>query len=117
MMNNNMLSFTRNLSMGYLNVEKMRFERIDNVNTNHPVFKHIKPPFDWYFQDEILIIPDPVSSPRKNWNKIITLDNQKIECKGNFFCFFHFKQKDSINLVESLTLPEYTHIKKSLEIY
>lgn len=114
-MNDN-LGFGENLSVGFLDVSTMELTRIENVNKNHFLFQRIKPPFDFYYHDKILIIPDSVVTTRGNWNKTVTVCNQKIECIGEFICFFHFEEMEKINLVTSLTLPEFEHIKQGLEI-
>lgn len=102
-------------SIGYLDVEKMTFSRMDNVDREHFIFKNIQAPFDWYFHNEIMIIPDPILSPRKNWNKTIFIDNQEINCKGKFVVFFHFeKVREGIHFATSLTLPEFRYIENEL---
>ena len=64
----------------------------------------------------ILIIPDPIATARENWNKVVTVCNQKIACVGEFICFFHFDETEKVILVSSLTLPEYDHVKRGIEI-
>lgn len=115
--NDLMIVFSSKNSIGYLDIEKMELTRIDNVDKTHFIYGHIKPPFDWYFHDAIMIIPDPVPSPRKNWNKTITIADQVIECVGQYIVFYHFKDRDDFfTIASSLTLPEFEYLKSNLII-
>lgn len=113
---NDTLAFGRNLSIGFLDVATMKLTRLENINESHYLFERLQMPFDFYYQDKIMIIPDPIATAKPNWNKMIQVCNQEIECQGNFICFFHFEEKESMNYVTSLTLPEYNHIKNGLKI-
>lgn len=109
--------FQSKISIAYLDIEKMELSRIDKVDKNHFIYNHIKAPFDWYFHDSIMIIPDPKPAPRKNWNKTITVDGQIIECMGQYVVFYHYEQiGDLYNIASSLTLPEFDYIKSELKI-
>lgn len=113
---NDTLVFGRNISVGFLDVATMKMTRLENINDSHYIFKRLQMPFDFFYHGKILIIPDPIAVARPNWNKIVNVCNQEIECRGKFICFFHFEEKGAINYVTSLTLPEYKHIKNGLEI-
>ncbi|GEQ62008.1 hypothetical protein VL4N_13860 [Vagococcus lutrae] len=114
-MNNNDIVFNSNLSVGVLNIISMELTRIDGVNEKHEIFRRIVAPFDWYFHEEIMLIPDSKPMPKQNWEKVLYLCEQEIRCIGQFVYFFHFEILDNnINFVTSLTLPEYDHIKKGI---
>lgn len=115
-MNDNNIFFGANLSIGVLNVNDMELRRVESVNKNHEIFKRISVPFDWYFHDNIMIIPDSVPKPKKNWNENVNICGQEIECVGEFIYFFHFEIIENINFVSSLKLPEYIHIKKGMSL-
>lgn len=115
-MNDGNLAFGKDLSAGFLDVSTMELTRIENINEDHVLFERIQPPFDFYYHGKILIIPDPVAAARENWDKVVTVCNQRIECTGKFICFFHFEEIENINFVSSLTLPEFEHIKQGIEI-
>ncbi|KGX84136.1 hypothetical protein [Pontibacillus litoralis] len=111
----NQILFSHNISIGLLEVSTSKFSRLDNVGKDHVIFERIKAPFNWYFHDTIMVIPDPVSVARKDWNKKIFLCSQEIECQGEFIIFCHMNKKvDKIIQADSLTLPEYQHIKDGL---
>lgn len=96
----------------------MAFTRINNVNEHHYIFKNITAPFDWYYHENIMVIPDPVFAPRKNWHEELFICEQSIECPGTFVAFFHFENyKDKLYYATSLTMPEFEHIKDGLNIY
>lgn len=110
------IGFANNLSIGLLNVRTMELKRIENVDENHYIFKRIKEPFDWFFYGEIMIISDSIPVARKNWNKVLSIGDLKIECKGEFVAFFHFKKFDRVNYATSLTLPEFETIKYDIKL-
>ncbi|WP_125771141.1 hypothetical protein [Companilactobacillus furfuricola] len=95
----------------------MRFIRINNVNEHHDIFKNITENFEWYNHESIMIIPDPISAPRRNWYQELFLCKQNIDCPGKFVVFFHFiNYKNQLYYATSLTLPEFLHIKYGLNI-
>ncbi|MGX7196333.1 hypothetical protein [Enterococcus olivae] len=115
--NDLMIVFSPKNSIGYFDIENQELIRIDGIEKNHFIYEHIKPPFDWYFHDDIMIIPDPIPSPRKKWNKTITVANQVIKCTGQYIVFYHFKERnDLFNFASSLTLPEFEYLKSNLII-
>lgn len=113
-MNDCRILFGSNLSIGVLDVLTMDFKRVENVNENHEIFKRIKPPFDWYYHDKIMIIPDIIPTPKEDWDKVVNVCGQEIECVGKFIYFFHFEIIDNGSHATSLTLPEYDHVKNGL---
>lgn len=115
-MNEDYIGFANKLSVGFLDVSSMELTRLDNVDQNHFIFTRIQTPFDWYYQNDIIIIPDPVPRARANWNKTVYVFDQEIECVGEFISFFHFEKIKEMNYVTSLSLPEFDYIKKGINI-
>ncbi|WP_071130173.1 hypothetical protein [Enterococcus timonensis] len=114
-MNDDDIGFANNVSIGFLDVSTMELTRIDHVDENHFIFTRIQSSFDWFYQGDVMIIPDPVPTPRRNWNKIASVNGQEIECMGEFIVFFHFENiKGKLNFATSLSLPEFNHIKQGL---
>jgi hypothetical protein len=113
---NNVIFFASKKSIAYLDVETMELSRIDNVGANHFIFENIKAPFDWFFQDTIMIIPDPVPASRRNWNNVVRIYDQEILCKGKFIIFLHFEKMEGYDFATSLTLPEYNYIKNGISV-
>jgi hypothetical protein len=112
------INFMGDLSIGYLNVETMDFTWLNHINGNNTIYNHIQSPFSWYYHGDIMIIPDPIPSPRDNWNKILSIGPQHIECPGYYALFFHFQEiTNKCNLATSLTLPEFEHINNELTIF
>ena len=89
-MNNEKIIFDTLLSIGCLDIATMNFFRLNNVEKSHDIFEKIVAPFDFYYHDDILIIPDPIPKEKVNWNKMVSLYGQEIECIGRYIYFFHF---------------------------
>lgn len=107
--------FLRNISIGLLEISTSKFSRLENVGKEHAIFEKIKPPFDWYFYDNILVIPDPVPIAREKWYKKVGINDFGIECRGSFLVFFNFIEvNDGIVLADSLTLPQFEFLKRSI---
>lgn len=66
-MHDDSICFEVDLSIGLFLVADKRLLRINIVNKRYPIFDNIKVPSDWYFKNNILIIPDPVPIARVNW--------------------------------------------------
>lgn len=116
-MNNEKIIFDTLLSIGCLDISTMNFFRLNNVEKSHEIFERIVAPFDFYYHDDILIIPDPIPKEKVNWNKMVSLYGQEIECIGRYVYFFHFDDiSDYVNRVRSLTLPEYNYVEQGLKI-
>lgn len=106
--------FLRDISIGLLEISTKKLSRIENVTSEHMIYENIVPPFDWFYHDSILIIPDPVLLPHENCNQKIYLSSQEIQCKGKSVVFFHMEEKESYFIASSLTLPEYNKVKNGL---
>lgn len=101
-MNDTMLAFGNNLSIGYLDTNSLELQRLENIDEEHPIFNRIAPPFDYYIVRNILLIPDPVLS-----NKTINLCNQELEAGDFIACFNYEEINDNLLLLSSLTLPQF----------
>ncbi|MDL4842004.1 hypothetical protein [Aquibacillus rhizosphaerae] len=110
-MNNLPVIFEKDISIGLLNVKTKQLKMIDSVDENHEVFKSIKPPFDWYYINRIMLIPEPMTGVREY--KPVFINGLEIECVGDFIACFHFKvYKGEVKIALSLLLPEFVYLKK-----
>ncbi|MGR3779137.1 hypothetical protein ACT1UG_26465 [Bacillus paramycoides] len=71
--------------------------------------------FDYYYINQILVIPDPIPVARVNWNKNIIINDLTVGCVGSFLAFFHFNLNQDIIYADSLTLPEYVFLQNTLQ--
>lgn len=108
-MNDTMLAFGNNLSIGYLDIKTMELKRLNNISENHPIFTRNPPPYDYYFVRNILIIPDPVKI------RTINLFNQEIETGEFIACFNYEEIKENCLFVTSLTLPQFTFLNHEVQ--
>lgn len=115
-MNEYGIAFANKFSIGLLDLTTEKLIRLSDVNRDHEIFNRIQIPFDWFYQDEIMIIPDSVPTARINWSKDIYVNGQKIDCVGEFILFCHFDKIESMNFATSLSLPEFETIKNGIEI-
>lgn len=114
-----LIAFDFEPSIGFLEIEHMDITWLNNINKNDEIFKRLNltDGFDYYFFNNILIIPDPIPSPRLNWNKTISIkDALEIDCEGQYISFFHFEKNDNVLFAKSLTLPEYIFLKDNIHI-
>lgn len=110
------LAFSRELSIGVLNCDTLELTRLNHVNQNHWIFKQFQVPFDWYWQEDILIIASQEVVPRPNWHKKIGLKNQEIECHGKYLFFFQYdKINEQMLHVTSLNLQRFEQIKSQIQ--
>lgn len=77
----------------------------------------VKEGFDYYFINDVLIIPDPVSNSQQlNLVDRVYIDGLHIQA-NTFIAFFHIVQKEEgIIFADSLTLPEFNYLKHNLKI-
>ena len=109
------IAFTYQPKIALLLLDNMQFDWVNTEETDK-VFKQISKVnnFDYYYINEILIIPDPI--PRINWSKDILINNLEINCKGKFLAFFHYSNINNVTLADSLTFPEYIFLKNNIQI-
>lgn len=112
------IAFAYNPSIALLRIDTMEFDWITDIKENDKIFKQLSKvnDFDYYYINRILIIPDPIPSPRLNWSKKILIDNLEINCKGNFLAFFNYNNNNNIIFANSLTFPEYIFLKNNINI-
>lgn len=91
------------------------------VERNADVFNKLddmmKEGFDYYFINDVLIIPNPVSNSQQlNLVDRVYIDGLHIQA-NTFIAFFHIVQKEEgIIFADSLTLPEFSYLKHNLKI-
>lgn len=114
------IAFGYKPSIGLLKIDTMEFKWLLEIEKNHEIFERISKvaDFDYYYMNEILIIPDPLFSFRLNWYRKIFIDDLEIECKGNFLAFFHYKFNNNKDIVfaDSLLLTEYIYLKNNIKL-
>ncbi|WEG73096.1 hypothetical protein [Vagococcus intermedius] len=109
------LAFSNELSIGVLNCDTLELTRINHVKQDHWIFKTFQVPFDWYWQEDILIIASQRVVPRPNWHRKIYLEEQEIECYGKYLFFFQYHTiNNQALLVTSLNLQRFEKIKSQL---
>lgn len=104
-------------SVAYLTIVDMKLSWIHRMDKEHDIFQRLSSVdgFDYYFTNDILVIPDPVPVAREQWNRKIGINRLKIECRGSFLIFFHFNEvSEGIILADSLTLPQFEFLKSSI---
>lgn len=114
------LVFSNNISMVLLEIENMKLDWVNNVEKNNKIFDELKYEirstggFDYYYINQILIIPDPIPPSRLNCDKTIYIDDLELNCKGKYIAFFHYEDKENFVKVDSLSFPEYIFLKNKI---
>lgn len=114
-----LIAFAFEPSIVFLELENMELYWLNNISQNNKIFKQLSKvnDFDYYYINEILIMPDPIPSPRLNWSKKILINNLEIDCKGKFLAFFHYnKYNENIIFADSLRFPEYIFLKNNIQL-
>ncbi|MCZ0704200.1 hypothetical protein J2T56_002498 [Natronobacillus azotifigens] len=110
---NPIVVFSHKPSVGLLNIDTMELLWLQRVQEKHAIFSRIESGFDYYYLNDILIIPDP----RKTipcLEKAFYLGDLKVDCEGEYILFFNFKLIENIIFAESLSLPSYKFIKDNI---
>ena len=113
------IGFAYQPSIALFKIDTMEFDWLHDKKENNKIFDHLSKVnnnFDYYYINNILIIPDPIPCPRSNWTKKIFIDNLEIECNGNFIYFLHYEINKNVILADSLTFPEYLFLKNNIKI-
>lgn len=112
------IAFAYQPSIALLTIDNMSFNWITNTEENNKIFRQLSNvnSFDYYYINQILVIPDPIPSPRLNWSKKVLINNLEIECNGQFLAFFHYSNNENIIFANSLTFPEYIFLKNNIDI-
>ena len=71
------IAFAYQPSIALLKIDTMEFDWITDAKENDKIFKQLSKVnyFDYYYINKILIIPDPIPSPRLNWSKKLIINN------------------------------------------
>lgn len=104
-------------SIACLTIEDMELTWIHKIDKGHDIFQQFSSVegFDYYFINDILVIPDPVPSARVTWHRKIGINDLEIECRGSFLVFFNFNEvKEGIIFADSLTLPQFVFLKSNI---
>ncbi|MGE7848179.1 hypothetical protein [Bacillus cereus] len=76
----------------------------------------VKEGFDFYFINNILIVPDPFIKRSKLLD--CTIEGLDIHALGEFIAFFHIAERleNDVIVADSLTFPEFDYLKKNIKI-
>ncbi|MGE7935101.1 hypothetical protein [Viridibacillus arvi] len=118
-----MIGFSNNphIAIMWLDAQNPELSWNHYVERNADVFTKIdemvKEGFDYYFINDILIIPNSISnSTQLNLVEGVYIEGLHIKV-NTFIAFFHIVQKDEgIIFADSLTLPEFNYLKQNLKI-
>lgn len=116
-MNNIKFAFGINKLINRFDADTMKFEQIPISRENFKILtdEYFSSEFDFYFQDNILIVPATKLEPNQSWNKSLIVNDQVIEFNNRYIYFFNFKKvKENIIFITPLTLPQTQLIKNTL---
>lgn len=116
-MNNITFAFGLNTIIYRLNAHTMEFQQIPISRENFETLteEYFSSEFDFYFQDNVLIVPVTKLEPNQSWNKSLIVNNQVIEFNGKYIFFFNFRDlENDIFFITPLTLPQIQLIKNTL---
>lgn len=109
------------IAIMWLDVQNPELIWNNSVERNATFFTKIgemvKGGFDYYFINDVLIIPEPIPNS-KQLNLIDGVYIEGIDIHANtFIAFFHITHKDDgIIFADSLTLPEFNYLKHNLKL-
>ncbi|WP_238907166.1 hypothetical protein [Clostridium sp. YIM B02506] len=112
------IAFAYQPSISLLTIDTMEFDWITDTKETTKIFEQLSKvnDFEYYYINQILIIPDPIPSPRLNWSKKVIINNLEIDCNGRFLAFFHYNNNGNTIFANSLTFPEYIFLKDNIDI-
>jgi hypothetical protein len=115
-MNNTTFAFGINKITNRFDAHTLEFEQIPISREN---FKTLTTDEyfsrDFYFQDNILIVPTSKLEPNQSWHKSLLVNKQVIEFNGRYIYFFNYKEvKENLLFITPLTLPQTELIKNTL---
>jgi hypothetical protein len=88
----------------------------NRTKRNSVIFTALKESFDYYFIDDILIVPDPTTYKKSNFHECL-IDGIHFQVSGSFIAFFNIlKRTDKVIIGGSLTLQQYCFLKKKIKI-
>ncbi|MBE8849406.1 hypothetical protein G9440_15055 [Enterococcus durans] len=115
-MNNTTFAFGINENINRFDVHTMKFEQIPISRENFKILtdEYLSSDFDFYFQDNILIVPATRLEPNQSWNKSLILNDQVIDFKGKYIFFFNFRElENNILYITPLTLPQIELVRNN----
>lgn len=116
-MDNKRFAFGTNKIINRYDADTLKFEQIPISRENFKILidEDFSCEFDFYFQDNILIVPTTRLEPNQSWNKSLIVNDQVIEFNGRYIYFFNFQNvKENILYITPLTLPQTQLIKNTL---
>ncbi|EFI85250.1 MULTISPECIES: hypothetical protein [Bacilli] len=115
-MNNTTFAFGINENINRFDAHTMKFEQIPISRENFKILtdEYLSSDFDFYFQDNILIVPATRLEPNQSWNKSLILNDQVIDFKGKYIFFFNFRElENNILYITPLTLPQIELVRNN----
>lgn len=112
------ITFAYKPSVAFLSIEDMKLTWLQEIEKGHFIFEQLAKGdgFDFYFINDILVIPDPISVAREKWNRKIVINSLEIECFGSWVVFFNFKELNTeMFFADTLSLPQYEFLKKRIQ--
>lgn len=113
---NKTFAFGINNIINRFNADTMKFEQISISLENFKILtnEYFSSEFDYYFQDNILIVPATKLEPNQSWNKFLIVNDQVIDFNGKYIFFFNFRDlENDILYITPLTLPQIDLVKNN----
>jgi len=111
-------AFANHISCGILELQGFNFHWVNDVQATSPIYQHFLPPYDFFYHDRIIIIPDAIPAPHPYWSAAVDLHQQLITCPGTFIFFAHYQIfKNRVAYITSLTMPEFTILQRDLALH
>ncbi|MGW8024857.1 hypothetical protein ACWEYK_10640 [Staphylococcus xylosus] len=118
-MDNITFAFGINKITNRYDAHTLEFEQISISRENFKTLtdEYFSSEFDFYFQNNILIVLTSKLEPNQSWNKFLIVNDQVIEFNSRYIYFFNFKNvKENILFITPLTLPQTQLIKNTLNL-
>lgn len=116
-MNNTTFAFGINKIINRFDAHTQEFEQIPISRENFKTLTddNFSSEFNFYYQDNILIVPTSKLEPNQSWHKSLLVNKQIIEFNGRYIYFFNYKEvKENVLFITPLTLPQTELIKNRL---
>lgn len=118
-MDNITFAFGINNITNRFDAHTLEFEQIPISRENFKTLtdEYFSSEFDFYFQDNILIVPTSKLEPNQSWHKSLLVNKQVIGFNGRYIYFFNYKEvKENLLFITPLTLPQTQLIKNTLNL-
>lgn len=118
-MDNITFAFGINKITNRYDAHTLKFEQISISRENFKTLtdEYFSSEFDFYFQNNILIVLTSKLEPNQSWNKFLIVNDKVIEFNSRYIYFFNFKNvKENILFITPLTLPQTQLIKNTLNL-